>query len=80
MIQTFNYVNSNSLTRPLVVQPISTRANDICGYYFKEKGAAVPVPLFIAIFAAPSPHFKLINPGLMLPSSWFTIDILKYEL
>jgi hypothetical protein len=63
MIQTFNYVNSNSMTRPLAVQPISTRANDICGYYFKEKGAAVS--LFIAIFAAPGPHFKLISPGLV---------------
>jgi|LakMenEpi03Aug12_release.lakeMendotaPanAssembly.Ray.scaffolds.fasta_scaffold3286230_1 hypothetical protein len=57
MIQTFNYVNSNSLTRPLAVQPISTRANDICGYYFKEKGAAVST-VIITIFAAPGTHFK----------------------
>jgi hypothetical protein len=39
-------VNSNSLTRPLVVQPISTRANDICGYYFKEKGAEVSTAIY----------------------------------
>ncbi len=38
MIQTFNYVNSNSSTRPQTMIQVSSAASSVCGYYFKDKG------------------------------------------
>ena len=41
MIQTFQFVNSNSSARPQDIQPLAGGANSVCGYYFKDKGTGV---------------------------------------
>jgi hypothetical protein len=51
MIQTFNYVNSNSSTRPQTMIQVSSAASSVCGYYFKDKGEMVRYGIYPATFS-----------------------------